>query len=98
MKNHTQEYKSILLPIISKHVPGSKVYLFGSRARGEHREGADMDVAIDAGSHIDLKIILRIKRDIEESRIPIFVDVVDVHSVSNRMRKEIERDGIIWND
>jgi hypothetical protein len=57
-----------------------------------------MDVAIDAGMPIDLKIILRIKRDIDDSRIPVFVDVIDVHSVSDRMRKEIERDGIVWND
>jgi predicted nucleotidyltransferase len=88
----------MLLPIISKHVPQCTVYLFGSRVRGEHREGADMDVAIDAGMPIDLKIILRIKRDIDDSRIPVFVDVIDVHSVSDRMRKEIERDGIVWND
>ena len=88
----------MLLPIISKHVPKCTVYLFGSRARGEHREGADMDVAIDAGIPIDSKIILRIKQDIDDSRIPVFVDVIDVHSVSDRMRKEIERDGIVWND
>lgn len=88
----------MLLPIISKHIPTCTVYLFGSRARGDHGEGADMDVAIDAGVPIDPKTILRIKRDIDDSRIPVFVDVIDVNSISDRMRKEIERDGIIWND
>ncbi len=98
MKDRTALYKDQLLPIILNHVDHCTVYLFGSRARVDHLEGADIDIAIDAGSPIDPRMISKIKQDIEDSTVPVFVDVVDVYAISDRMRKEIEQDWIVWNE
>ena len=38
-----------------------------------------------------------IKEAIEESQIPFFVDVVDFYSVSQEMREQIRKDGVLWN-
>ncbi len=92
------EYKKELLSIIHKHLPSCKVYLFGSRARKTHREGADVDLAIDAGKKVDLNTILNIKSDIEETTIPLFVDIVDINSASKIFKEEIMKDGIAWTD
>ncbi len=89
-------YKKQLLSIIHKHLPGCAVYLFGSRARNTHRQGADIDLAVDAGKKVDLNTILNIKADIEETTIPLFVDVVDIHAISNDFKEEILKDKIIW--
>ncbi len=89
-------YKKELLSIIHQHLPGCTVYLFGSRARKTHRQGADIDLAIDAGKKVDLNTILSIKADIEETTIPLFVDVVDMHAISSDFKEEILKDKIIW--
>jgi len=45
-------YKKEILRALEYHFPGAKIILFGSRARRTHQEGADVDIAIDAGKAI----------------------------------------------
>ena len=40
----TKQYKEILLSIVLKYLPTAKIYLFGSRACNEHRQGSDIDI------------------------------------------------------
>ena len=89
-------YKDILLTIIHTYLPQAKVYLFGSRARKDHREGSDIDVALDADTVIDEKTMFNISDAIEESLIPVFVDLLDYHLISDDMKQEIKRDGVQW--
>jgi len=92
----SEKYKNIFLDIIYEFLPNCRVYLFGSRARQEHEQGADIDLALDNRKPIDLKIIYQIKNKIEESTIPIFVDIVDVNNADESIKKEIESEGILW--
>lgn len=94
--NFTENYKTIIMPIIIKHLPDAKIILYGSRARGDFRQGSDIDIALDLGCKIDTLLLSRIIGDIEESRLPIDFDVVDFWKVSQDMQKEILKDGIIW--
>lgn len=97
MNNVEESYKKKLLEIIAEYLPGCHIYLFGSRARGTNKQGSDIDLALDAGKLIDLKIMGLIRATIEDSNIPFFVDVVDMHSVSTEMLEEITREGILWS-
>ena len=89
-------YKKTLLEIIHKRLPDCKVYLFGSRARNTHQSGADIDLALDNSSPIDLRIILRIHGDIEDTTIPLSVDLVDLQTASDILKNEIKEEGILW--
>ena len=89
-------YKEILLDIIHRRLPGCKVYLFGSRARQEHLEGADIDLAIDAEKKIEFRIISSLHGEISEASIPLHVDLVDLHTVPDELKKEVEKEGILW--
>ncbi len=93
----TERYKNRLIELITKHLPHTSIYLYGSRARKDHREGSDVDLALDNKKKIGRSIISDIKEDLEESTIPLFVDVVDVHDVSSEFLKEIKKDWIQWN-
>ena len=93
-----ERYKEILITIIEQHLPTCRIYLFGSRAIGTKREGSDADVAVDCGAKIDRDIVLKISSDIDESDLPIFVDLVDLHNVSPEMRQQILKEGIIWKN
>ena len=91
------KYKKELIDIVHKHLPNCKIILFGSRARETHQEGADIDLAIDTGKKVPLNTILDIKSDLDETTIPMFVDIVDIHSIPADLKEEIEKDGkLLW--
>jgi hypothetical protein len=98
MKSKTEEYKKIIVGSILKHLPDATVILYGSRARGDWKEGSDIDVAIDTGKVIDSKKMTAIMSEVEESKLPINFDIVDLHAISERIRHEIEKDGIVWHE
>lgn len=68
-----------------------KVILFGSRARGTNEERSDIDIAVSGGD--TAKFSLEID---EEAHTLLMFDVVDLDGfVSEELKKEIERDGIV---
>ena len=91
-----EEYKKKLLDIIEEALPGCKVYLFGSRAKGRHSSGSDIDLALDIGRKIEFKKILRLIGKHDDTNIPLNVDFVDLNSVSEEMRNKILSEGILW--
>ncbi len=48
------------------------------------------------GEPIKEDILYAIIQDLEESSLPIYFDIVDFHGVSERMQKEIMKDGVLW--
>ena len=68
-----------------------KVLLFGSRARGSHRERSDVDIAVLGGDFDDFYW------DIKEKVYSLLMfDVVELDmGISEDLKHEIERDGII---
>ena len=96
MNTRFEKYKKTLLCIIHKLLPNCKVYLFGSRARKEHTQGADIDLALDNNKPIDLNVMYKIKNKIEESTIPLFVDLIDINKADKKIKKEIQDEGILW--
>ncbi len=96
MNEHLEEYKDIIVSIILKHVPQAKIILYGSRARGDSKEGSDIDIALDIGTPIDKSLLSEIEWDLEDSDLPILFDIVDLAKISADMKKNILKDGIIW--
>jgi len=75
----------------------AKVFLFGSRARGEYRRGSDFDIGIES---IDSKIFQRLKIQFEdfreESIVPYKVDLVLFDKVNPNFKNEAKKGAIIW--
>lgn len=96
MESYTDSYKQIIIPIILKYLPNARIILYGSRARHQEKMGSDIDIAIDNTEIIDRSVFSQILEEIEESLLPINFDVVDYHAISQDLKDEIEKDGIIW--
>ena len=90
------DVKTTLITIIHRHIPDCQIMLFGSRSRGTNRDGADYDIAVDAGYKIPREVMLHITSDIEESNIHVHVDVVDLHGVSIEFAQAIREDLVSW--
>lgn len=102
MGNHESDqdrfkrYQKELIAIIQKVIPNCKMYLFGSRARNTHHSGADIDIALDAGEPILLETLLSIYKEIDQTTIPLEVDLVDMQNSSDEMRSQIQSEKIKW--
>lgn len=68
-----------------------KVILFGSRARGDHSERSDVDLAVSGGNALDFYCDME-----EEAWTLLLFDVVNLdRGVSGKLQAEIDRDGIV---
>jgi uncharacterized protein len=91
--------KDIIIDIINNHLSGCKIYMFGSRARKDNYEGSDIDIAIDHfGKKIEKLTLCKIIDEIEETNIPFCVDVLDFNNISQDIKSEILKDGILWKN
>jgi predicted nucleotidyltransferase len=80
--------------IVKRHLPHARVFLFGSRARGDARETSDFDIAVDAGSKISLGMIARIKDEIDELRTLKSIDIIDLNRVNPAFKTIIRESGV----
>jgi uncharacterized protein len=71
------------------------VILYGSRAKGNYKNGSDIDLTIKG--NIDLSVINRISEDIENLLLPYTFDISIYDQISNpELLDHIKRVGIIF--
>ena len=70
-----------------------RVILFGSRARGDHRDRSDVDLALDAPG-LPRPDWLRLRIDADEARTLYGVDLVRLDQIPDRLRQRIETEGV----
>lgn len=74
-----------------------QVYIFGSRAMGNYRNGSDIDIAVK-GKNININIINKISVVLNEKLpIPYNIDVVYLDNLNHKeLREHIEKEGKIF--
>lgn len=87
---------AIIQAILREHLPaGAKVWVFGSRAKGNAKKYSDLDLAIRLpGSALTLELLTVLSYAFEESTLPYKVDIVDLATVATDFRCLIEKDSI----
>ncbi len=76
--------------------PGVEVYLFGSYATGRGRRFSDVDVAVDGPEDLPREVIAELQEALEESTVPLRVDLVDLRHALPDFRERVRREGIRW--
>lgn len=70
--------------------------LFGSRAKGTHRPGSDIDLVL-VGAKLDIDRLGRLTRQLEESSIPYQIDLCWLQTINNpALLGHIERVGKVF--
>lgn len=70
--------------------PGKyKVGIFGSRASGQAAKWSDVDVVVSGGKPVPGEVFEAFKEKLENSDLPFFVDVIDMHSVSQVLKQQV---------
>ncbi len=81
--------------ILAEHVPECEVRAFGSRATWTAKDYSDLDLAVVGKGPLDWKALGHLKEAFEASNLPMRVDVLDWHSISESFRKVIMRDCVV---
>lgn len=92
------EQKDTIIKLLTVLFPNAKIYLFGSRARGTHQPGSDIDLAIDDNREISHYDLAEAKSVVEGLRMPYTVDIVDMNSIPEKLKKIILTEGVVWKN
>jgi predicted nucleotidyltransferase len=74
----------------------ARIFLFGSRARGDARRASDIDIALDAPAPLAPELLAEIRDALEESDVLPRVDIVDLARASAELRQRVREEGIEW--
>lgn len=92
------KYKDMILRAMEYHFPKAKIYLFGSRARGDNKPGSDIDLAVDTGERISTQEIWRARNTLENLLISLSIDLVDMNAIPSELKELILKEGIEWKN
>ncbi len=88
-----EELKEVIAPIAEKYHL-SKVYLFGSFARGDYNELSDIDLRIEKGELKGMFALCGFYTEVEEA-LQIKVDVLTTGSLEGNFLRKIAKDEVV---
>jgi predicted nucleotidyltransferase len=84
--------------VFARHPEVEQVILYGSRAKGNYRQGSDIDLAIQ-GDSVTLTQLLRIENELEELLLPYTIDLSHLQKIENpELVEHISRVGAVFYD
>ena len=89
-------YREQLEALLRQHVPDAEVWAYGSRVNGQSHDGSDLDLALRG---LNLEPLgyeyVELVEALEQSNIPILVQVHDWARLPESFHREIERDYVV---
>ena len=80
----TLKQEKIINEIFEKYPQIKKVIVYGSRAKGNFREGSDIDLTIVEEKEIPASVLLKLINDFDDSLLPIKVDISIFSKLTNQ--------------
>jgi len=85
-----EKYLAEIRRILAKYVPDCEVRAFGSRLEGKARDFSDLDLVLVGSEKLSWRRIESLKDAFASSNLPMTVDVIDWHAISDEFRAVIE--------
>ena len=79
--------------MLKKHIknPAAEFYIFGSRAKGTHKQYSDVDIAVNSPD-LTFDARLKLSADFENSTFPYEVDIIDLNNTAESFKNIIKND------
>jgi predicted nucleotidyltransferase len=84
------EHLALLKQLITEHLSECEIRVFGSRIHTMAKPYSDIDIALKCSHPIERQTMNRLKEALQESTLPIRVDVLDWYTISDEFRQLIE--------
>ncbi|CAB3289243.1 DNA polymerase beta domain protein region [Methanocaldococcus lauensis] len=89
---NVREIKIKIIPILLKHGV-KRASIFGSYARGEHKETSDVDILVEFGEGKSLLDLVRLKYELEEV-LGKKVDLLTYNSIHPLLKDRILKEAV----
>lgn len=76
----------------------ARLWLFGSRARGDARRWSDIDIAVEPQVPLPPGLLAELREELVESSILLDVDLLDLSQADKALKDAVRREGIAWSD
>ena len=86
-----EQYLAEIQRILNEQAPDCEVRAFGSRIEGDANKYSDLDLVLVSNEKLDWRKIESLKDTFAASDLPIIVDVIDWHTISDEFRAVIEK-------
>ena len=79
----------VIKETVRKHLPEDdyRIFVYGSRAAGNAQKWSDIDIGIRGEKEVPVRKLALIAEELEQSKIPYKVDVVDFSKTSAEFKK-----------
>ncbi len=93
-EKHLHQLENLLFVPLKE--AGFKIWIFGSRARGDHRPYSDIDFLIERSNEVKnfSSLISTLKEALEESSLPYKVDLVDIRDLAESYKEKVLKERI----
>ncbi|MCE2706243.1 MAG: nucleotidyltransferase domain-containing protein [Proteobacteria bacterium] len=82
--------------VFKKYKQIDKAVLYGSRAKGNYKNGSDIDLTL-FGDGLDYKLQMDIFDDLDELLLPYMIDLSVYYDISNdELKEHIDRVGVVF--
>lgn len=88
------EYLQMLVNIFNSYCPQAEIWAYGSRIKGEAHEGSDLDLVVKSFNSPN-KNIYDLRTLINDSDIPIIVELLDFNNIPASFQEEILKDYVV---
>ncbi|MFZ5470239.1 MAG: nucleotidyltransferase family protein [Myxococcota bacterium] len=89
-----QEVRRIVTSALEGHP--ARVFLFGSWAKGAATRLSDIDVGVLPLARLPGGLLASVREQLEESRVPYHVDLVDLSEADAAFRNRVLQEGVAW--
>ena len=96
--NHGLSSKTVekIHSVLKKHIQIESATLYGSRAKGTHRPGSDIDLTLN-GNTISTDIFSKVLNDLDELMLPYEIDLSIFHELEHtELKNHIRRVGKVF--
>ncbi|HKY53721.1 MAG TPA: nucleotidyltransferase domain-containing protein [Anaerolineales bacterium] len=85
--------------VFSRYPQVEKAILYGSRAKGNYKNGSDIDLTLYGNTDLTLNVIYRILDDLDELLLPHTIDLSIFNNISDSdVIEHIQRVGVTFYD
>ena len=85
--------------IFKRYPQVEKAILYGSRAKGNYKNGSDIDLTLRGGADLSLNVIYKILDDLDELLLPYTIDLSIFKDIRDPdVIEHIQRAGITFYD
>lgn len=87
-----------IVNIIKKHLPDSRLILFGSRAKHTNRENSDYDIAVIWKEKIPAQIYFAIQEELDNLYTLKTIDLIDFYNLDEDFKEIVIKEGFLIYD